>query len=319
MPEQSERAAAPSTDQGRRRIDLSLAQVTASALAAVVGAVLASELGVYGTIIGAAVVSIGATTGGALFQHLFRRTGEQLREAADRGPGRTVNGLQQVPLTETAPLPSAWRSEGGPADGDRAEHDRAVAGGWNDSGVFRARRRRSWKTYAALSALVFVLAMTPILIVEQATGKTVHDITTGQDGGGNSLFPGGGGRSGDRAPVKPGAGDPAAPSRAAETGSGATSGSGGAGASPSPSGSGGAGASATPSAPATPSGSPSPTPQGSSSPSPSGGSTSSSGASPQTGAATPPASTRPLPPAATPPAATPADAPTGQPGAAATP
>ncbi|MDY0813221.1 hypothetical protein SM793_17660, partial [Kitasatospora purpeofusca] len=77
MPEQKpERGGA---EEGRRRIDLSATQVAASALATVVGAVLASELGVYGTILGAAVVSIGATTGGALFQHLFRRTGEQLR------------------------------------------------------------------------------------------------------------------------------------------------------------------------------------------------------------------------------------------------
>ncbi|MFF7638624.1 hypothetical protein ACFZB9_36565 [Kitasatospora sp. NPDC008050] len=309
MPEQSERAAAPSTDQGRRRIDLSLAQVTASALAAVVGAVLASELGVYGTIIGAAVVSIGATTGGALFQHLFRRTGEQLRDATERGPGKTVNELRQVPLTETAPLPGAWRAESGPTEGD-----------WNDSGVFRARRRRSWKTYAVVSALVFALAMTPILIVEEATGKTVHDITTGHDGGGNSILPGSGGKSGDRAPERPG-GDPVAPSPGTgSTGSGATTGSGGQGASPSPSGasgsSGASGAPSTPSTPSTPSGSASPTPQGSSSPSPSSGASGSSG-TPQTGAATPPASTQP--PAAAPPAATPAGAPTGQPGATATP
>ncbi|MFH8567966.1 hypothetical protein [Streptomyces sp. NPDC017993] len=64
-----------------KRIDLSVAQVAGSALAAAVAAFLAGRLGVYGTIIGAGVVSVVATTGGSIFQHLFRRTGEQLKEA----------------------------------------------------------------------------------------------------------------------------------------------------------------------------------------------------------------------------------------------
>ncbi|MER7989347.1 hypothetical protein ABTY53_27705 [Streptomyces noursei] len=70
------------TKQKEKRIDLSLAQVSGSALAAAVAAFLAGQLGVYGTIIGAGVVSVVATTGGTIFQHLFRRTGEQLKEAA---------------------------------------------------------------------------------------------------------------------------------------------------------------------------------------------------------------------------------------------
>ncbi len=63
-----------------RRIDLSLPQVAGSAVAAVAAAVLASQLGVYGTIAGAGVMSVVATCGGSVFQHFFRRTGEQIRE-----------------------------------------------------------------------------------------------------------------------------------------------------------------------------------------------------------------------------------------------
>ncbi|MEW1752538.1 hypothetical protein [Streptomyces angustmyceticus] len=70
------------TKKKEKRIDLSLAQVAGSALAAAVAAYLAGRLGVYGTIIGAGVVSVVATTGGSIFQHLFRRTGEQLKEAS---------------------------------------------------------------------------------------------------------------------------------------------------------------------------------------------------------------------------------------------
>ncbi|UYB39516.1 hypothetical protein SLV14_002022 [Streptomyces sp. Je 1-4] len=69
------------TKKKERRIDLSVAQVAGSALAAAVAAYLAGRLGIYGTIIGAGLVSVVATTGGSIFQHLFRRTGEQLKEA----------------------------------------------------------------------------------------------------------------------------------------------------------------------------------------------------------------------------------------------
>lgn len=78
MDEETETA----TKKKEKRIDLSVAQVAGSALAAAVGAYLAGRLGVYGTIIGAGVVSVVATTGGSIFQHLFRRTGEQIKEAS---------------------------------------------------------------------------------------------------------------------------------------------------------------------------------------------------------------------------------------------
>ncbi|MEU5715952.1 hypothetical protein AB0G71_09210 [Streptomyces sp. NPDC020403] len=67
-------------EPGERRIDLSLPQVAGSAVAAVAAAVMASQLGVYGTIAGAGVMSVVATCGGSVFQHFFRRTGEQIRE-----------------------------------------------------------------------------------------------------------------------------------------------------------------------------------------------------------------------------------------------
>ncbi|MFE3146233.1 hypothetical protein ACFXJ6_06170 [Streptomyces sp. NPDC059218] len=75
-----------------RRIDLSLPQVAGSAVAAVAAAVAASKLGVYGTILGAGVMSVVATCGGSVFQHFFRRTGEQIREVTVhvKHPGREV-------------------------------------------------------------------------------------------------------------------------------------------------------------------------------------------------------------------------------------
>ncbi|MFG3407882.1 hypothetical protein [Streptomyces sp. NPDC048142] len=101
-----------------RRIDLSLPQVAGSAVAAVAAAVLASQLGVYGTIAGAGVMSVVATCGGSVFQHFFRRTGEQIREVTvqvthPEGRQVTVHTKETTPAGHRA---AARRSEPGPSD-----------------------------------------------------------------------------------------------------------------------------------------------------------------------------------------------------------
>ncbi|MFB8089507.1 hypothetical protein [Streptomyces sp. NPDC055992] len=96
------------TEPKERRIDLSLPQVAGSAVAAVAAAVAASQLGVYGTIAGAGVMSVVATCGGSVFQHFFRRTGEQIREVTVqvKHPDREVT----VHTRETGPRQSARTS-----------------------------------------------------------------------------------------------------------------------------------------------------------------------------------------------------------------
>ncbi|MEU6845369.1 hypothetical protein ABZ930_26170 [Streptomyces sp. NPDC046716] len=99
-------------DQGepkeRKRPDLSVPQVAGSAVAAVVAAKLASSFGVYGTILGAGVVSALATCGGTVFQHFFRRTGEQIRDVAVTAKPKG----RQVPVTaEGRPVPRTFRSD----------------------------------------------------------------------------------------------------------------------------------------------------------------------------------------------------------------
>ncbi|MFF1358311.1 hypothetical protein [Streptomyces sp. NPDC058297] len=92
----------------KKRLDLNVPQVAGSAVAAVVAAKLASGLGVYGTIVGAGVVSALATCGGSLFQHFFRRTGEQIRDVA----GQAIPKGRQVPVTDDGrPVPDTFRSD----------------------------------------------------------------------------------------------------------------------------------------------------------------------------------------------------------------
>ncbi|MFC1419814.1 hypothetical protein [Streptacidiphilus cavernicola] len=152
----------------RRALDLSLVQVAASALATVVAAILASELGVYGTIAGAAVVSIVATTGGAVFQHLFRRTGEGIRSRVPAAPGA---------VPEPAGAPGALGMSG------------AAAQPGESVGTYRAGRRlapRGWKTYALLTGLVFVLAMGTVTAVELVAGKPLAAVVRNEPGSGTS-------------------------------------------------------------------------------------------------------------------------------------
>uniref|UniRef100_A0AAU3GSX2 Uncharacterized protein n=1 Tax=Streptomyces sp. NBC_01401 TaxID=2903854 RepID=A0AAU3GSX2_9ACTN len=96
----------PQNDAERkeRRIDLSLPQVAGSAVAAVAAAVMASQLGVYGTIAGAGVMSVVATCGGSVFQHFFRRTGEQIREVTVQA--KSPAGRQVSVRTRETPLGS---------------------------------------------------------------------------------------------------------------------------------------------------------------------------------------------------------------------
>ncbi|WEV24950.1 hypothetical protein OYE22_06880 [Streptomyces sp. 71268] len=106
------------------RLELSVAQVAGSALAAVAAAVLASRLGVYGTIIGAGVVSVVATAGGSVFQHFFHRTGEQLRVVTVHHRPRA----RQVPHTGDG-APEATRASAPPTRHAHTSARRSPASG----------------------------------------------------------------------------------------------------------------------------------------------------------------------------------------------
>ncbi|MFD8916713.1 hypothetical protein ACFV0Y_02725 [Streptomyces sp. NPDC059569] len=133
----------------RERLELSVPQVAGSALAAVAAAVLASRLGVYGTIVGAGVVSVIATCGGPVFQHLFRRTGEQIREVTVQAKP----GPRQVPLRDDGP--------GHPPP----------PGGEFGAATTHGTRVRGWKRPLRAAVVVFVVAMVGITGFELAAGR----------------------------------------------------------------------------------------------------------------------------------------------------
>ncbi|CAK7280365.1 hypothetical protein [Streptomyces misionensis] len=126
-------------DAERKRIDLNVPQVAGSALAAVVAAKLASSFGVYGTILGAGVVSVIATCGGTVFQHFFKRTGEQLR----------VVKTGARPQVQAPPVP----------------------GEFSEGTVYRARIK-SWRRPLVAAALVFGVTMGGITVYELVSGSS---------------------------------------------------------------------------------------------------------------------------------------------------
>ncbi|WP_205519072.1 hypothetical protein [Streptomyces olivoreticuli] len=174
-------------------MELSFAQVSGSALAAVVAALLAGQLGVYGTVIGAGVVSVVATSGGTIFQHVFKRTGEQIREATGlatkpkpRHAGRSdaattvphrMDATQVLPAEDaTRLLPGASPASGIGRDSGAYSTTRADEQFDRRSDEFTERtthgtRLRGWKRPLLAAGVIFVVAMGAVTMVEWAKGS----------------------------------------------------------------------------------------------------------------------------------------------------
>ncbi|WP_411106981.1 hypothetical protein [Streptomyces sp. cmx-4-9] len=218
-----------------RKLDLSAAQVAGSSLATVAAALLASQLGVYGTILGAGVVSVVATAGGPVIGHVFRRTGDQLRESTRPRTRRAPAGAE--PRTSGDEPGPPGEAPGPPADrfGDATVHGTRVRG-----------RRRT----AVAAGVAFALSMGVLGTYEAVAGTSVSS-------GGGTIFSGGT-RTVQRqdpapAPERPGAdrkdGKDGKDGKAEEDGKGSGSGT----ATPPPSGSPGTGGARSPGPSTTPS------------------------------------------------------------------
>ncbi|KPI15597.1 hypothetical protein OK074_2042 [Actinobacteria bacterium OK074] len=181
----------------RKVLDLTAVQVVASALATVVGAVLASLLGVTGTLIGAAVVSTSATTGAAVFSHAFRRTGEGIRSRVPpvgvrRTPGERRAGNRADARAAFGPPATASAADSiPPCTPPEGESVTTYRGG-------SVRRTINWKKYALATGLVFALAMGTLTTVELVMGKPVAAVVKNEPGRGTSV---GGGSAGTPGPV----------------------------------------------------------------------------------------------------------------------
>ncbi|GHB00693.1 hypothetical protein GCM10010305_49930 [Streptomyces termitum] len=155
----------------KRKIDLSVPQVAGSALAAVIAAKLASTLGVYGTILGAGVISVVATCGGPLFQQLFRHTGEQMRDATTATRPRPRRTAPAAPAEDPGTLllhALPGEAAGGSGTGKSGSGEFGTA-------TTHGTRLRGWKRPVLAAAVVFGVTM---------GGITAYELASGQDLGG---------------------------------------------------------------------------------------------------------------------------------------
>ncbi|MET9855971.1 hypothetical protein ABZY57_23875 [Streptomyces sp. NPDC006450] len=182
----------PEPAQEKKKLDLSAAQVAGSSLATVAAALLASQMGVYGTILGAGVVSVVATAGGPVIQHFFRRTGDQLRETARPkarqvpvdGPGSAPAGRAPDGTMRPGTVPAG----GAPPHGESAEQ-------FGEATV-HGTRMRGWKRTAVASGAAFAIALGGLGTYEAVAGTSVS-------AGGGTILTGGVGKARDYKPDPP--------------------------------------------------------------------------------------------------------------------
>ncbi|MEU9999300.1 hypothetical protein [Streptomyces sp. NPDC050848] len=236
----------------KKKLDLSVAQVSGSAIAAVVAAKLASTLGVYGTILGAGVISVIATCGGSIFQHVFKRTGEQIREVAVHAePAKTPAGLTAPDRTQVL------TTVGGPAAPPYGEEF--------GEATTHGTRVRGWKRSAVGAALVFLVAMGGIttyeLISDQdfsgTKGTTTFGSVVGHGGDAKNEQPSDDAPHGQQRQRQQEKGDDGTPSDNGTPGTGKST------PDPTPTPSGSAGGDPTPTPTPPPTSTPTPTPTGS--------------------------------------------------------
>ncbi|QVQ51278.1 hypothetical protein J4H86_21025 [Spiractinospora alimapuensis] len=188
----------------KRRIDLSAPQVVAGGVATLTAATAASFLGVYGTIAGAAVMSVISTAGTAITQRFIEdgrdKAKETARAVADRS-GRTVvrNPREATPsygegaagsapdpdvtramptVDETVPATTSFAA-GGAGHGET----RAVAHhGDDDDGEDERTWWQRYRVYVFSAAALFVAVMIVILVFELLTGRSLSDTVRGEGG-----------------------------------------------------------------------------------------------------------------------------------------
>lgn len=144
--------------------DLSLPQVVAGALAAVTSMLLASQIGIYGSVIGVGVGSIVSAVASQLYKKFFTASAEKLRELKPGEPGYVPDGgsgdaptVVLPPAGETAVLrPTTVRRSLTPRIGDAALLGDVTAQRVRDN---RERKRRTQRKIVAVSAASAVAAV----------------------------------------------------------------------------------------------------------------------------------------------------------------
>ncbi len=193
----------------RRKLELSPAQIIGGALAAASAAVASSWLGLAGTVIGAVIVSLVASIGGAIYTHSLRRSTTVIRQTLPVVPMRSLRSGRADLAGATAVLPAV--SPG-------AEPEPLPA-----ASKTQARAGLVWRTVAVSAVASLVLAAVALTGFELVVGKSASSLAGG--GGGSSPTIVEIVKGGDTAPstdsgtdATPGSTDPTTPATPTPTG-----------------------------------------------------------------------------------------------------
>lgn len=173
---------ATSTEQSG--LGLSAPQVAGSALASVTAALAASWLGVAGTIIGAALGSLFATVGAALYAQTIRNSKVAVAKIVPTRPS-TPGSMPRGGRTNGTGLTNEVGPDEVPQGDQQTEEFEMVRA--QQAGLMDRLRALKWKRIAAGSAVVLVIALGAITAVEQLTGSSVSRYTGGNDNEGTTI------------------------------------------------------------------------------------------------------------------------------------
>ena len=198
-----------SEDNGQK-LEIDWLKTIAGALAAVSSAVLLSTLGAAGTLIGAALGSVIATVGGALYTQGLATSRAQIARAQEAA--RLKVGIAQAELRRAnrsqgdAPAVDAHLSHAEERlDEAKDDLDAALAEEVDETHWRERLRMLPWKRISLVAAGFFAAAVLAITAFELATGDSVSSMTGGTDGDGGTTISriGGGGSDEDEPDDEP--------------------------------------------------------------------------------------------------------------------
>jgi len=153
-----------------RRLEMSATQLVGGALAAMTAAVIGAQLGVAGTVLGAAIGSIVAGAAGSLYTASLKHTKDKLASAF---VGRVGETDVQLTTVSTDADTAGWATVTQPSAAVAPPSPDPVA---TDAEVDRAGRpvsRWPWKPILVSTAAVFLLAIAGITGFELISGQSV--------------------------------------------------------------------------------------------------------------------------------------------------
>jgi hypothetical protein len=166
------------------RFDVTGTQVCASTLASVSAAIVASFFGVAGTVGGAAVVSVIATAGSAVYSHGIRQTGARLQDTQAGRLTRPLRSWQRPGITREADDPGASGAPG-PAASSVSAHQ-TPGPGHSTSGWKAWLSQRRWGVALGV-AIVFVASLATVTLVELVGQQPLAAITGNEPSGSTSI------------------------------------------------------------------------------------------------------------------------------------